>query len=94
MPEKLSGETVPIKVSDMKKLTEQELEALAEEYAVNPPVLSGKPGYFSRKKEQALVTELLGTDYARVVNAKAKAMSVTPSEVIRSAIKEQFANAV
>jgi hypothetical protein len=81
-------------VKQMTKLTEQELEKLSDEYAKNPPPLSGGPGYFSRKKEQALVSELLGPDYARMVNTKAKALSVSPSEVIRSAIKEQFANAV
>jgi hypothetical protein len=78
----------------MTKLTEQELEKLAEDYAENAPALSGKPGYFSRKKEQTLVTELLGSEYARVINTKAKAMSTSPSEIIRSAIKEQFADVV
>jgi len=78
----------------MEKMTREQLEILAEEYAKTPPPLSGQPGYFTRKKEQALVTELLGPDYARVVNTKAKALAVTPSDVIRSAIKEQFANVV
>jgi len=78
----------------MKKLTEQQLEALAEEYAKNPPPLSGQPGYFTRKREQALIIELLGSDYARVINSRAKALSVSPSDVIRSALKDQLANAV
>ena len=78
----------------MEKMTREQLEILAEEYAETPPPLSGQPGYFTRKKEQALVFELLGPDYARVVNTKAKALSVSPSDVIRSAIKEQFANVV
>jgi hypothetical protein len=81
-------------VKQMTKLTEQQLEALAEEYAKSPPPLSGKPGYFSQKREQALVSELLGPDYARVINTKAKALSISPSEVIRVAIKEQLSNAV
>jgi len=78
----------------MTKLTEQQLEDLAEEYAKNPPPLSRKPGYFTRKREQELVLELLGSDYAKAVNSKAKVLSVSPSEVIRSALKEQLANAV
>jgi DNA-damage-inducible protein J len=35
-------------VNEMAKLTEQQLEELAEESAKNPPPLSGEPGYFSR----------------------------------------------
>lgn len=94
MQERVSEKGLPLKVNDMTKLTEQQLETLADEYAKNPPPITGKPGYFTRKKEQALVSELLGPEYARVVNTKAKALSVSPSEVIRSAIKDQIANAV
>jgi len=78
----------------MEKLSRKQLEILADEYAKTPPPLSGQPGYFTRKKEQALVSELLGPEYARVVNTKAKALSISPSDVIRAAIKEQFANVV
>jgi hypothetical protein len=75
----------------MVRLTDEEYAALAEKYEKEPPVLSGKPGYFTRLKEQQLALELLGDDCARFVNAKAKAMSVSPSQVIRSAIRDQLA---
>jgi hypothetical protein len=74
----------------MARLTDEEYAALAEKYEKEPPALSGKPGYFTRLREQQLALELLGEDCARFVNAKAKAMSVSPSQVIRSAIQDQF----
>jgi hypothetical protein len=76
----------------MARLTDEEYAALAEKYEKEPPALSGKPGYFTRLKEQQLALELLGEDCARFVNAKAKAMSVSPSQVIRSAIHDQLEN--
>jgi hypothetical protein len=76
----------------MARLTNEEYTALAEKYEKESPALSGKPGYFTRLKEQQLAFELLGEDCARVVNAKAKAMSVSPSQVIKSAIQEQLAS--
>jgi hypothetical protein len=75
----------------MARLTDEEYAALAEKYEKEPPALSGKPGYFTRLKEQQLALELLGDDCARFVNAKAKAMSVSPSQVIRAAIRDQLA---
>jgi len=41
-------------------------------------------------RERTLVAELLPPEYARIVNMKAKAMSLSPSEVIQYAIKEQL----
>jgi len=77
----------------MEKLNEEQLEALALEYVDNPPVLSGKPGYFTRRKEKELVSELLDVECARFVNTKAKVLMVSPSEIIQMAIKDQIANA-
>ena len=72
------------------RLTNKEYEELSLEYKTNPPELSGKPGFLTNKREQILVTELLPPDYARIVNMKAKALSLSPSEVIQYAIKEQL----
>jgi hypothetical protein len=77
----------------MARLTDEEYVALAEKYEKEPPALSGTPGYFTQLREQQLALELLGEDCARFVNAKAKALSVSPSQVIRAAIEEQLANA-
>jgi hypothetical protein len=41
-------------------------------------------------RERTLITKLLPPEYARIVNMKAQAMSLSPSEVIQYAIKEQL----
>ena len=72
------------------RLTDKEYEKLSLEYEKIPPKLSGKQGFLTKLREKALVTELLTPDYARIVYMKAEAMSLTPSEVIQYAIKEQL----
>ena len=76
------------------RLTNEEYEALADEYAGNPPKLSGQPGFITQLRQRALVNELLDQKYARIVNESARALSVSPSEVIASAIREKFADTV
>jgi hypothetical protein len=78
----------------MKRLTDEEYETLADEYAQNPPSLSGQPGFITQLKQRELVVELLDPDYARIVNAKASALHVSPTEVIQSALKSQLTEAV
>ena len=73
------------------RLTDEEYEALSLEYEQAPPRLSGTPGFITNMREQLLVTELLSPDYARIIKIKARAMSLSPSEVIQYAIKEQMA---
>ena len=72
------------------RLTDQEYENLSLEYEQNPPELSGSPGFLTNTHERVLITELLPPDYARIVNMKAKALSVSPSEVIQLALKAQL----
>lgn len=72
------------------RLSDKEYEELSLEYEQNTPELSGKPGFLTDMREKTLVKELLPPDYARIVNMKAKAMSLSPSEVIQYAIKEQL----
>ena len=72
------------------RLSDKEYEELSFEYEQNPPELSGKPGFFTTMRERTLVSELLPPEYARIVNMKAEAMSMSPSEVIQYAIKEQL----
>jgi hypothetical protein len=72
------------------RLSDKEYEKLSLEYEQNPPELSGKPGFFTTMRERTLVEELLPAEYARIINMKAKAMSLSPSEVIQYAIKEQL----
>jgi hypothetical protein len=72
------------------RLSDKEYEELSLEYKQNMPELSGKLGFLTNMREKILVTELLPPDYARIVNMKAKAMSLSTSEVIQYAIKEQL----
>ena len=78
------------------RLSNDEYEALSHEYEANPPELSGSPGFLTNLREQMLVAELLPPDYARIIKAKAKAkaMSISPSEVIKNAIKTQLVDNV
>ena len=72
------------------RLTDNEYEELSLEYDKEPPKLSGNPGFLTNLREQALVVELLSPDYARIVNIKAKTLSLSPSEVIQYALKKQM----
>ena len=74
-----------MKASD--RLLDKEYEELSLEYEQNPPELSGKPGFLTYMQERTLVSELLSPDYARIVNMKAQALSMSPAEVIQLAIK-------
>ncbi|MCL2198578.1 MAG: hypothetical protein FWB80_06620 [Defluviitaleaceae bacterium] len=72
------------------RLSNKEYEDLSIEYEKNPPRLSGKPGFLSHMREKKLVNELMSPEYARIINVKAKAMLLSPAEVIRYAIKKQL----
>ena len=72
------------------RLTDKEYEELSIRYEQNPPKLSGKPGFLTNMRERTLILKLLPPDYARIVNMKAQAMSLSPAEVIQYAIKEQL----
>ena len=72
------------------RLSDEEYEALSLQYEQEPPRLSGTPGFLTNMREQLLVTELLPPDYAHIVKVKARAMSISPSEVIQYAIKAQM----
>ena len=77
-------------MNENDRLSNEEYEKLSLEYEQNPPELSGKPGFLTTMRERILVAELLPPEYARIVNTKAKAMSLSPSQVIQYAIKEQL----
>ena len=73
------------------RLSDKEYEKLSLEYEQNPPKLSGKPGFLTNTREKTLIIKLLPPEYARIVNIKANAMSLSPSEIIQNAIKELLA---
>jgi len=72
------------------RLSDKEYEQLSLEYGKKPPELSGNTGFLTSMRQKALVKELLSPDYARIVNMKADALSLSPSEVIQFALKEQL----
>ncbi|MCL2088895.1 MAG: hypothetical protein FWH14_05390 [Oscillospiraceae bacterium] len=72
------------------RLTDKEYEDLSIQYEQNPPKLSGRRGFFTELREQALIDELLPPGYARVVKTKAQVMSLSPSELIQFIIKSQI----
>jgi len=74
----------------MNRLTDEEYEALADEYAKNPPELSGQSGFITQLRQRTLVNELLEPNFARIVNAKASVLKVSPSEVIQAALMGQI----
>ena len=76
-------------MKETTRLSDEVYEALSLEYEENPE-LSGSPGFLTNMREQLLVTELLSPDYARIVKTKARAMSLSPSQVIQQAIKAQL----
>jgi len=71
--------------------TNEEFEKMSDDHVENPPELSGQPGYLTQLRQRALVNELLDPSFARIVNAKASALAVAPSEVIQEALKVQLA---
>ena len=73
-----------------ERLSNSEYEALSIEYEINPPELSGMPGFLTNMREQMLVAKLLPPDYARLVNTQASIMALSPSEIIQYAIKAQL----
>ena len=75
----------------MRQPINEEFEKLSDDHAENPPELSGQPGYLTQLRQRALVNELLDPGFARIVNAKASALSVSPSEIIQEALKIQLA---
>ena len=74
-----------------RRLSDRDYERLSIEYETTPPELSGKAGFLTTMREKTLVEELLPPDYARIVMMKAKAMSLSPAEVIQYSIKKQLA---
>jgi hypothetical protein len=73
------------------RATDEEYAALAARYEVQPPELSGKSGYLTSLREEALINELLEPEYARLVNAQAAALKVSQSSIIQQALKSLLA---
>ena len=86
----IHDETLQTDPNKTERLSNSEYDALSLEYEINPPELSDMPGFLTNMREQMLVSKLLPPDYARLVNTKANLMALSPSEVIKYAIKAQL----
>ena len=73
-----------------KELTNEEYKKLSNGYVANPPKLSGKPGFITIMRERALIDKLLSAKYARIIKVQAELMSVSPSDIIETAIQHQL----
>jgi hypothetical protein len=69
------------------ELSEKEYEALSDDHVVNPPTLSGTPGFITTMRQKALLKELVSLECANLISIQAEQESVCPSEIIENAIK-------
>jgi hypothetical protein len=79
-------------MSGNKRLSDLEYDKLADEFAANPPELSGKPGHITLMRQKKLVEQLVSANFARIINLQAEQRAVSPSEIIESAIEFQMIN--
>ena len=77
-------------MNNNKRLSDIEYDKLADEFAVNPPTLSGKPGHITLMRQKKLVEQLVSANFARIINLQAEQRSVSPSEIIENAIEFQI----
>ena len=80
----------------MPDLTDEEYDALDEQYTKNPPKLSGngKSGFFARHAEKGsslIFIDDLSADWLRI---KAQAAHTTPETIIGELIRKEIAAAV
>ena len=68
-------------------LSEEDYEALSDDHVVNPPTLSGKPGFITTLRQKALLKELVSFECANLISIQAEQESVCPSDIIENAIK-------
>jgi hypothetical protein len=79
-------------MSSSKRLSDLEYDKLANEFAENPPALSGNPGHITLMRQKRLVEQLVSANFARIINLQAEQKSVSPSEIIEKAIEFQIIN--
>ena len=68
-------------------LNEDEYEALSDDHILNPPSLSGKPGFITTIRQKVILKELVSSECANLIFIQAEQESVCPSEIIENAIK-------
>ena len=74
-------------------LSEEEYEALSDDHVVNPPTLSGRPGFITVMRQKALLKELVSPECANLIAIQAEQEALCPSEIIENAIKFKLLHA-
>ena len=72
------------------RLTNDEYAALANQYAENPPELTGMPSVITIRRQKILLERLVSKRCARIINTQAEQQSVSPSDIIERAINFQI----
>ena len=79
-----------IKRKNMPRMTDEEVQALAEEVAINPPKVTGngKNGFFMKQKGNIIILDDVSATWLRVT---AESTQKTPSDLVSEMIREKMA---
>lgn len=77
----------------MPGMTDKEAQTLADEFAKNPPKVTGdgKSGFFMKYKENIIILDDISSTWLRV---RSESSHKTPSELINEIIKEKMSVAM
>ena len=77
----------------MPRMTEEEAQALADEFAINPPKVTGdgESGFFMKHKGNIIILDNVNATWLR---ARSDAMHKTPSDFVNEMIRERMAAAM
>ena len=77
----------------MPKMTDEEAKALADEFAKNPPKVTGdgKSGFFMKHKGNIIILDDVAATWLRVTS---ESTHKTPSDLVNEMIRERMAVAM
>ena len=77
----------------MPRMTEEETQALADEFAKNPPKVTGdgKSGFFMKHKGNIIILDDVNATWLR---ARSESANKTPSDFVNEMIRERMAVAM
>ena len=77
----------------MPRMTDEEAQALADEFAKNPPKVTGngKSGFFMKHKGNIIILDDVAASWLRATSESAHK---TPSDIVSEMIRERMAMAI
>ena len=77
----------------MPRMTNEEAQALADEFAKNPPKVTGdgKSGFFMKHKGSIIILDDVAATWLRVTS---ESVNKTPSDLVSEMIRERMAIAM